>query len=318
MLWLKFKSGLLKKLLFKLLLFIGILAVLSGLFLILNYYLVLNYYPQIDSNKETIVVGDSQALDGLDFSQLGNVMNFSHFADTWFVSYKKIKFLTDKYPNVSTVVTSISPNRFSYSNDHILSNHSSAVEFFNRLYPIINLFEITEFDKNYWGVFEVYTRQMCFLNIDYIRNSIAREFGILSEHYPYYTEKSFGHKILRTNRPLDFKRVINESFTNHPVCFSSIDCQYADSLYTLSKKRGFKLVIIEFPLPESYHQHIPGFVQEYYDNKITQIGAWENAEFYSYPHLLEEDYFVDEIHLNYKGAQFLTRYLKKHLPNLFN
>ncbi len=280
------------------------LKTISLFFIILLGYLAatfsFNTY-QIDTIKipfdhtSVLIVGDSYFERAINPELFIDAQNISQSAEPLFVSYWKIKYLSQKI-KIDTLLLSFSHHSFSGYNDQKLEDKTWAYEIFRRVYPIIDVSEISvKYDLKVY--YNVYFRNM-FL---YPKTNYLNFMGAY--------EPSKGNSIAHIEKAI--KRHFYKADSVQGI--SEVSLHYLDSILELCASENIVPVLVSTPITQQYYAQIPPlFIDNFETIKDNLKKKRVLILDYSQP-AFEDVYFKNGDHLNKKGSTKFTHQIIRKL-----
>lgn len=275
-----------------------------------------NMIEQITKKKykgvKTLIAGDSHTKTAIDHNLINNCINISDDAENYLYTYFKIKYLLKNGIKINTVILSLSYNNLSNNYDIYLTS-SFAKEKFTKYYSTLgikNIYEIIKINPQLLAQIPHAIKKKTAIGIKaLISNDINKtplpQFGGF-----YNSKKSNLDNNLITKR---IKSQFYDGSNTDVRGFSINQLYYLDKIISICKKNNLKLIFMTPPLHEEFISKIPtNYLYEYNRliNKITSDGY----ECLQYQNLkLPKNYYGDGDHLNYYGAQYITKKITNYL-----
>lgn len=286
--------------------FFGTLIILiSSVLLLLNYYLIDSNEFSIDSNKEILILGDSNSKRAVNDSIFNKAFNFSGSADSYYYSYLKLSKVIETNKQINTVFLSFSPHNI--IDNGWLFNEDDMITRFPKYYPLMNFSDFSFLYKQ--------RRPVLFASINRVfRNTpgtVLSKIGgsKITENYGGYefvTGNNLKLVLSKFNKEEDIPHF------NLPNVFkiSLQEMFYLRKIVTLCKDKSLKLILMNPPKRKELLTHKRYFVAEFnnfYDCELNNIPFLDFSNF-----VLPDECYNDLVHLNYKGAKIFSTLLNEN------
>ena len=272
---------------------ISIIAVIVLLIVTINYVISRDKYYRIPKDKTILIVGHSHSECSYDTKYIKNAINTSQSGEQYLYTYIKTKKILNANPQIENVLVEFTYNVIDknnvkkiWSDSHIQNRH-----------PIYSqLFSLEE----YFYFFKYNFKQEIIVEGKSLRNKM--EFLINSRQKIENNMDFGGYKKLNEN-----KFSSNNQFEIKEI--SKLNINYLIKLIELCNRNKVNVSLIRSPLHKKY---------EYRGNEDLFIKIknkyFEDIKFIDFKDygLMDEDY-ADYGHLNYKGAEKISKYLNKIL-----
>jgi hypothetical protein len=250
----------------------------------------------VDLQFSTLIMGDSHVMTSLNDKLLPNSLNISQDAESYPVTYFKLRSLATSN-KIDTVILGFAVHNISDFNDQKFSNRFWSDELFNRIYPITTFNDFKAIEINYWS----YTRSV-------IKNLLLYPKG---KHNTYLGKFKVIKKQLNLTKQKP-ELAINRHFypNNKEAGTSQLSLSYLDSLMELCKEKHINIIFINTPIHPEYEKRIPEKIYLKY-NEIRDNLVLEGYTVLNYSKIYTRaDYFADYDHLNNNGATIFSYTLK--------
>ncbi len=281
--------------------FLFILAAYFGINMLINYSIYQNEVLDIKSTR-TLIIGDSHTQRSLDPQFLSDAQNISQTAESYVLTYWKLKKVMQTY-TPDTVVLGFAPHNISEHNDHKFSDKDWSREMFKRCYSIQEFGSLPdEVPVDHWGYYQTLWRQT---------GLYPKE-----DHVNYIGEYTNSEQ----NDTTDAEAVLGRHYymNGDTLGVSSASIQYLDSIVYLCEANDIVLVLISNPVLEDYLAGIPTPIAEKYmmlSDKYDNHHLIYDRISAQYPNA----FFRNADHLNKSGAERFTKaflsYLKRESPS---
>ena len=256
-----------------------------------------NNKPIIE-NPRVLLVGDYHMQAALNPENWNNATNLAQSAEPYFLSYWKLKEIL-KHNKVDTVFLSASYHNFSGFNDFKLSNPKWSSEMFKRSYLIENYKELDNIEIDYSAYFRVLWKQFCI----YPHGNHIFYFG----NYKKHTTSTFDKVDLTINRHFYLNKIELET--------SQISTEYFIRTVELLKENNVTLIVISPPIHQVYQEKVPQKFKQNFYSVLSAMRA-KGVIVLDYTNLkLKDDFYKDGDHVNFKGADTLSKLIHKDLSN---
>lgn len=312
-----------KRLFNRLLFFIG-LNVLILFILTTGLQLILRkaYRPESYKfkNLQTIIAGDSHTHCAIDPKCLSNARNFSFHSEPSLATYYKVKLLLDNNPEVKNLVLSVGIHKFartSSAKDELIGNNQEVL-FYDRYNRIIDFSQLkSRRDTKYWvGLLESYgfpSKNNCKIAIKVLLNRFR------SADLPFWGgfSKRPQHHLSDKVVALALKRHYGEMLDRQVTDSSDANFKYLKKTSELASSKGIRVYLFASPVSSYYFNGIPLRFKNAFYSQIKSLEA-------SIPHVTLIDYtqknlpdscFIDAEHLNYHGAEIISKQLNKAIES---
>lgn len=250
----------------------------------------------------SVFIGDSHVENGINDDMLKGYANLAHYAESYYLSYYKLKLLLEHNPQLKNVYLGYSYHNLSnYYDDFISGKYANAVS--SEYFFILPLFE---------------QAQCMFWNLQslpaYMKKNFKYGYENLADNNNVSFMGGFQNSYLNTfaNVPAIDRR-INAQFYNDGNIreFSSINLDYLNGIIKLCKLNDIDLYFINMPLQFYYREKLP----ELYTHKYHEIINNNRINVIDFSNLaLKDDCFMaDGDHVSKKGAQQTTEFFLNYI-----
>lgn len=241
---------------------------------------------------ETMVIGDSRMMTGIDPKCIENCINFAQNTESYFISYFKLKYLINHSSGLKNIVVGFSYPSFSAYMDRVFQNDIATSDVLKRIYPIIALrdFGNIPVDHNLY-------------NLVVFRNMFV---------YPHFSQTPFLGSFTPL-KPEKLKSNPNSTINRHyyddnhvDIGISATNRHYLDSILQLAKSNNIHVVLVNLPLHQDYVKQIPKKFITYFE-KVKLAIEGKNVTILDFgKELVPNEYFKDYVHLSSIGAREMT------------
>lgn len=262
---------------------------------IINFYIIKNTNPDIKSTN-ILITGDSHTYNGISPYKFKSAQNISQLAESYVLSYWKLKKIFS-FAKPDTLIIAFAPHNISELDDVRFASSSWANVMFTRSYMIQEFKYLNSVRVDYKKLSFVYFKNMCLLPKKHHNNYIGE-----------YAPSS-------VNRIGNFDKTIASHYGNGSYKFSKTSMQYLDSILNLCKKKGIKLILVNTPVHKNYYNSIPEKFKKKYRQEAERLKKQGAIVIDMSNLVLPDEYYVDDDHLNTKGANYYTNTLVEYLKN---
>ncbi|MDR3137894.1 MAG: hypothetical protein LBT73_03340 [Tannerellaceae bacterium] len=263
----------------------------------------------------TIILGDSHTEFGLVADSIGEAFNFSNGSERYVLNLKKLQALSEVYP-IKRVILSLSYHSFiDFSPGEGQEEQGFYYRYCFTLYPFIRPVEKLRC-LELFGYSEMPEAMLCHEIGFPPPNSLA-----LIEH------KLRGNPFLFTPSkeiaplPIDWESRINLHFYGRDTSdLRKVNSSFVTGIWDIRsfcEEKGYKLVLFNAPVSQSYYAHIPPVYKQLTDsivNLLVDNRTTYYVDYTQYP--LPDSCFWDGDHTNLYGANIITPLLRDSLRAL--
>ena len=260
-------------------------------------------YLKFDDSITTIICGDSHSQTALNDSLIPYSKNIAAGGEPIFYTYYRILNVLNNNPQIRRVILG-------------LSFHNMSVYHDGRVWPKYFLlgdihFFFTILKKNPTTFFNAF--------ISHQRNLANNSWKFLFSKFSYEDFPFSSGYIGLNPRDLDSVSVI-KIINRHYYCdgkiqgLSVIQRRYLDKIVAHCKNRKIDIIFVNTPKHEKYLKLVPDkFIKHHYEviRQYPNVIYLDHHNYY-----LDDEYFCDYDHLNYKGALLYTTEFRKLLDEL--
>lgn len=261
-----------------------------------------NFNYCVGKNINTIILGDSHTLCGMDESIIPNSLNLSESADAYFYSYLKFREIQKRNPQIKTLILAYSQHNVSPSENNWLTQDNIIKKKLPFYFFLFNKEDFIEFNRFSPLGFLKNTARIIKFNIGHLYRIESgykiNQFGIGS-----FLKLEHSAKLSNLNEKVGTKSISHKK---------NIDLVYLEKIYQLCKENKIKLILINTPClvySKTYNQIYYGFQR----NKLPE------ASLYDFTNLIKDpEFFADSSHLNGKGATLFSKYFAEKIQKNMN
>jgi len=264
-------------------------------------------------NASTIIIGDSHTKYALNPALFDNAINLANNAETYQMSYLKLKKNLQYNKNVSNIIMG-----FSYHNFSGWFNDSSSKQYNDRLLNQLLLSDyqlLLEYNKSTNSniiidltnnINNIFTYPLYYItNYDLSGNNALNIWG-------GYAESEFNKLSDEVSNAK-----IELYYYKMPNTFLQTQYYYLNKIIKLCKERSINVYLLNTPLNEKHKKLIPNkYIEQFIalQKEIDSDVRYINLENYK----LKNDFFLDSDHLNTKGANLFSIYISALLNQYSN
>lgn len=252
-------------------------------------------------DKSNIIIGDSNTRWGINDSILSNYQNYSTGGETYLFAYTKLKML-DRDNRIDTLLLSFNPhnliNNQWYDDSKMTSLQNRMPYFFSNFTIEDHSMLLKKMPKNYFfsliKIGKPNLEKLLYLN----REDKMFKFGSFSPV-----------KSRNTNDTIFSKNQIAE--------VNETELLYLKKIKQECKLKNIKLIFIQTPKNKLTRRYVNYDFKEFYKVYQQELGDIDFLDFSKMN--IRQDYFWDIYHLNDRGADYFTTFLKERkIKNLLN
>ncbi|WP_430936212.1 hypothetical protein [Saccharicrinis sp. 156] len=293
-----------------------IIAVLCSISFYFNDRLIKEYSYQCADSTEVLLTGSSLTSWGLDPALIKNSENISQRAEPNIINYFKLREILKQDNSINKIVISTGLQEMNFKGNVFYGKKSVSSEMFSRLVSLREVVlpkELTVLNVDRLNYMEVFIRYRIFPHFNYIKRwlrgaekkgdskDLVHSRGFVNgegSKYSTYNKKEYGSFIAEHFNSGDFNSRYND-----------INISYIDSIGELCEEKDIELILLAFPIRQEVYRLIPDCYHEYYENFKSNVIEKNNYKFIDYAHLGDSTWFMDYVHLNWKGAGELSKNL---------
>jgi hypothetical protein len=284
------------------LLFLGIPFCLSLLLFVLLYHFnskLLSKY-RLDSQVNTLIVGDSRTAYAFNDKLLSNTVNISQTSEGFIYSFPILQGILKSNPQIKTVLLGFSYQSISSYYDKSMFGPHIASRYF---YILPREVQLEIFEKNKSNLMLVFRK----IVTNGIWNLLSKpnNYSFIGKYETYKTD------IPLTKATID-KRIASQYYESGKLLdFAEINTAYFIKIVNLCKQSNIKLIILNTPMHKYYLSSVPLQYKEKYYGLLKE----HNLDLIEFDTLAMADtcFLPDGDHLSTSGTEPATRYLKKVL-----
>lgn len=282
------------------------------LFWVFSFIILRNVSFKIPDNKTIVVIGDSHPECAINDRILDNTFNFSKSGTSSFYSYVKIRKILDVNPHIEKVVVGFNYADITESKNRWLTGSQYLKSKLPRYFFLMNISEFAMIlKKSPIGTLKSLFSATIFLledilskNKDIVKNT---NWG----GYLYHTKDGLEENLkeLEKNKKEEIKLDKNKMEDVDLLFSNSIQLKYLKKIYELSIAYEKEVILINTPV----------YIEAINEKKYLESYSTFANEFLPKAKLINHASlaipvtgYADTNHLNYKGAEFYSKYLKEN------
>ncbi len=275
-------------------------------FYVLNRILVRDF-KLMKEDTTTLLLGDSHIQFSLNDSIIPNSINVAVGGESYFYSYQKLKFFTQNYPNINTVVLGFAEHNV----DKIYDEQW-----------IRNPVQIQEWTSKYCNFYD-FDACRTMANISF------KDFSFGLVKVPLYSFKIIFSYLMdpsfRALRMGGYKGWLNYSVLKKQLAeiqkregitelnFSDINIKYLDKIIKYTREHHIQLILLSTPIHKelyNYDKIIHLKFKDFYSKRYSDVTIWDYTTLE-----MQDDCFKDLVHLRIKGANSFSQRIKNELQD---
>ncbi len=262
----------------------------------INYINYSQFTPEIKS--KIIIVGDSHLQMALNPKIIHNSSNICLSAETYIISYWKLKKILKKN-KPRKVLIGFAQHNLSAFNDLKFFNEGISTQFFIRYYPILDFQKSNSFKIDYKEYYHILWKETCF--------------------YPKTTHGNYlGYYITSKQSKVNDSEVvatrhygpIDNHFGSSKICRI-----YLDSILWICKKHAITPILIGTPVHNSYYTKIPTSHQKFFEKTKKELRKKGILIIDKTHEQYPDSLFFQTDHLNEKGSRRFSIEINRILKN---
>jgi hypothetical protein len=269
-----------------------------------NHFLYKKSYFKLPANTKFIFLGNSRPECAYNDSLIGNSINLSQSAETYFYTYFKTKKVLENNMSVKAIFIEYSDTQISKEADIGIWQDDHLLFFLPKYIPFMNIEDISILITN---------NPIGFIN-SYFKSILINILGLVKNDNIVKDKKLGGYYYLirnKTDSLLNEKSNLNFSKSGNSQ-LSDINLRYLEKIIELCKKKNIKVYLTTSP----YHSSISALfyrpnLRKYIHNKYSNIDFLD----YSFTSLSNQE-FGDLTHLNHYGALKYSLLFQKNLMKI--
>jgi hypothetical protein len=284
---------------------------LSSLILILDlftsYNINNNNFYKLDSSVRILIMGNSHSQYALNDSIIRYSLNLSSSAESYFYTYYKLKKIVNANPQIKMLILEYSDYVFS----DIMEKWTYGEEFMGYNFPHYS--HIIPF-KEKLNLFSKNPKPFLITWKDALLQKSSLFF--LKKKNKLYIKLQWGHY-----NPVNISRIeeLKQKEKNSGPILKSLSqnltsyASYLDSINRFCNSNNIKLILFRSPLLgfNAYHINFEKALLHLYKNKYATVQLWDYSKY-----KLDNLHFYDFEHLNYFGAEILSKEVNNKIESL--
>jgi hypothetical protein len=269
----------------------------------MNYWLIKLTPINILSEKNILVLGDSTPECAINDKIFKQVFNFSSPAESYYYSFLKLRKILESNQDIDTVLLSFSPhnvfdNNWFQNNNHIQHN-------FCRYYPLMSWHDL-KYLLEYNQKILVYSCRH--IPLQFLKNGLRKISRKTILKLGGFKDLDLDRLVPALQALQEGKRIKDFKLPQH-FGTTIVELHYLQKIVVLCKENELKLIFINLPKHPVLIKNKGYGIQEFqqmYKMKFNQISYFD---FSNFP--LEDEFFVDLVHLNREGAICFSEFLSR-------
>ncbi|MEX0968118.1 MAG: hypothetical protein WD077_12835 [Bacteroidia bacterium] len=297
-----------KKFVLNILLFSGLIALLSLGSYELNKRLISNDPYLIPSNVHTLILGDSRMQTALNPELLPNSVNISMSGEPYIATYLKLKKVIEDNPNIQQIVLGFSQHNISGYSDSKFKDDKISRKLFNRYNLLMKRSDLEGLEYHHTAWYMLYLNQVILPNPAFVRNWIEKVKGKEPHGYPYIGKFYSSDYSLIGRRAKNDSTISRHFYKNGQIAgISQISRSSLDSMVALTQRQNIDLYLFKSPVHPYYENMIPELYNEVLGEIINQLAEYEHVRIFDYSKWrFPDSHYGDYDHINSKGAEILS------------
>jgi hypothetical protein len=278
--------------------FLGVMLVLivGTTFLARN---LINF--EIPAHKTILIVGDSRPESGLNDEILENTFNFSQSGTAYFYSYVKIRTMLEHNPHIDTIVLGFAYEDIAMPRDEWFRGPETIKFKMPKYLPLFGLQDLAAlFQANPSEVTKNIHRTIVYNSAAILKFVIS---GQGSDHWG-------GYQYLERNKLEQAKDRLPSTIDEADLQPSQYQQKYLLEIYHLAQSRDVDLILLKTPIHEMKQAIENIYIDRFYslvEEKMPEATIIDHSRV-----AIPDEGFGDLEHLNFKGAEIYSEYLKEH------
>ncbi len=289
----------------------------------LNSYLIRTTAYRVNDDVVTLITGNSTLQYGVNPKFIPHSDNISVESEPLFMSYYKIKELLKQNRSIKNVVIPFSIHDARKVNDDYLNQLDDAwkKELYSRICFLENPIPFTclkDYGVNSVLYGEIFLRDRVFPNFFFISRRIRfsnNNCAYLS-HIGQFKPMSLDTAIYVNS----FTEEYIDAAIKYKFFYDGIEQKYStylDSIANLCTHYGTRMIVVNMPMYPEFKQKISNVYKVHYYSTISRLLGMFDVDFLDYSSLIQDHiYFRDEIHLNSRGAELLSKKMASDIGGL--
>lgn len=274
-------------------------GVVGVVLLCLLFPLAGTWVPTIPSGTNVLITGDSLPECAIDDTMLSGVYNWAQSGASYFYSYIKVRWAIEHIAELNTVVLGYSYGDIAPKRDAWFSE-ARYIARLRDYFPLLNR-------RDFYELFRANPQEVLEICFYVIQDTVARIATSQIRHYAGSTLGGYRH--LERD---EVEGVVARDREVLPVSvagYSSYQEIYLVKIYELCERTGVRLVLLNVPIHPITEKGLDGYKDHYYELAAEWM---PNATLINHSDMYIPDFgYGDLEHLNYKGAEIYTTYLRE-------
>lgn len=315
-----------KKFVVKVVLFAILLGIILVEFYNINSRLIKETSFKLRDDVVTVITGNSTMQYGLNTQYLNFTENISVESEPLFMSYFKLKEILNNNHHIKNVVVPFSFLDVRRSRDSFLNfsdDDGLKKDLYSKcccIHDLVPYSCLREFDVDDVMFAEVFIRNRVFLNFIYFArklrcNNYDRTY---LRHIGQFNKMWLDSLLYLNSYSVEYiDKAIEVKFSGEGLAQKYTS--YLDSIANLCSIYNKLLIVVNTPNYPDFNRKIPDEFKLHYYEKLNRLKKSDNVLFFDYSDLIEDHaLFWDETHLNWRGAEVLSKELASRLNDIAN
>ena len=259
----------------------------------------------LPNNTETVICGDSHTQSAINDNILNNSINISQSSEHYLYTYAVLKLTLKNNPNIKRIILGVSFHSFGKAYDKYIYGEKSKY-----MYPkYLSIVDI----ETFLDLYSKNSNELLVQMPSFVKNIIK------SMVYSNYIQYPFYGSYYKSSRSNLNDSTVNAAIQRHYYNQNSTTIQensviqnkYLNKIVKLCNNSQVELVLINTPISKEYKNKIPKKIISHYNKIIKSLK--NQVVFYDFSNLsLDKKQYGDGDHLNYLGAEILSKILNKN------
>ena len=258
-------------------------------------------FLKVNENISVLVLGDSHTESAINDFELKKTINLSSSADSYFYSYLKLRAISQKNPNIKTVIIALSYHNLTKEiEDRWMNNNLHIID---RFYRYCYYLKPKDF-------LMMMMKPIAIINSSLEIPKYAIQLGVkllLGRANPY--ELNIGKYKNHEKNILNEEIIRIREIPKKDYILSEKETNYLMKITNFCDENKLNLIFISTPQHYAFNESISNEEKEcfnqFYKENLNKFKFYDFSEFQ-----LSDDCFTDLVHLNNKGSSIFTKYFK--------
>tara|TARA_B100000902_G_scaffold373665_1_gene401860 strand:+ start:845 stop:1753 length:909 start_codon:yes stop_codon:yes gene_type:complete len=266
-----------------------------------NYWLIQLTPINFPYKKNILVLGDSVSARGVNDKIFKRSVNFSSPAESYYYSYLKLKKILETKQAIDTILLSFSPHNI-FDNTWFASQ-SNIQHNFCRYYPLMS--------SNDFSYLRLHPKSMIYslrpIALQFLKNIFRKITRDNVLQLGKFDSTELDEVVAEELQSLE---VMGDTCSRLPKDFNptNIEITYLNKITQLCRQKELKLILINLPKHMELLRHKRYGMEEFKKVYNTEFNQLDYFDFSSM--LMEDEMYVDLVHLNKKGSSYFSNFLE--------